>query len=167
MSNSARYVRLGLIVLPLSAFMVMGAQCFPVPPTIPGCGDGSRDIGEDCDGNEFESLAPATHGPCRDDCTYCGNGVVDGPAGAEMCDDGDALNGNGCDNDCTFCVSTESDCTDNLDNDCDGDTDCDDSECVPPAATCGDNNLDACEECGETGLPACPAGTSCVGCVCQ
>ncbi len=168
MSDSARYVRLSLVVLPLLAFMATGAQCLSeISPTGGRCGDGNRDIFEQCDGNEFESLAPVTHGPCRNDCTYCGNGVVDGPAGVETCDDGDAINANGCRNDCTFCESTESDCDDTIDNDCDGDTDCDDSECAPPAATCGNGAANTCEECGETGLPACPAGTTCVGCVCQ
>ena len=36
---------------------------------------------------------------CRDDCTICGDGVVDA---GEDCDDGNDVSQDGCENDCTF-----------------------------------------------------------------
>lgn len=69
-----------------------------VPPA--NCGNGILDILEDCDGTFFELTAPASHGTCRGDCTYCGNGTVDGPVGAEECDDGDADDTDACTNAC-------------------------------------------------------------------
>jgi len=41
----------------------------------------------------------------------CGDGVVD-PARAEVCDDGNSVDGDGCDSDCTFTCSTDADCSD-------------------------------------------------------
>jgi cysteine-rich repeat protein len=39
----------------------------------------------------------------------CGNTIVEG---TEQCDDGNATNGDGCDNDCTFSCTTAADCSD-------------------------------------------------------
>ncbi len=65
--------------------------------TLPFCGDGILDAGEQCDGTVFKAGAPATHGPCRADCTFCGDGIVND---AEQCDDGNAVNTDACRNDC-------------------------------------------------------------------
>src|SRR5262249_57835883 len=58
--------------------------------------------------NSFPASAPASHGPCRAGsgqcpvanagCTFCGDGIVNGN---ELCDDGNATNGDSCNNDCT------------------------------------------------------------------
>ena len=50
----------------------------------------------------------------------CGNAVVDGE---EQCDDGNTVDGDGCDNDCTFSCSADADCDDA--NQCDGTEICD------------------------------------------
>src|SRR6185436_8247296 len=83
----------------------------PIPVNIPPiCGDSQLNQAcETCDTNIFQAGAPATHGPCRaggtcgvESCNFCGDGVVNGPAGAEDCDDGNAINGDGCNTDCKF-----------------------------------------------------------------
>lgn len=50
----------------------------------------------------------------------CGNGV---PDGAEQCDDGNEVDGDGCDIDCTFSCEEDLDCADG--DVCDGDETCD------------------------------------------
>jgi cysteine-rich repeat protein len=61
--------------------------------TIPACGNGVPDPGEECDdGNENP-----TDG-CTNTCTICGNSVVTDP---ETCDDGNLNDGDGCDSNCT------------------------------------------------------------------
>jgi cysteine-rich repeat protein len=68
---------------------------------MPRCGDGfiSPDQGETCD-PPGEPAYP--DGPdCRDDCTYCGDGVLDE---GEACDDGNNVAGDGCAPDCTMCA---------------------------------------------------------------
>ncbi len=47
-------------------------------------------------------MAGGNGNDCRDDCTVCGDSEVNGPPGAEQCDDGNGINGDGCENDCTF-----------------------------------------------------------------
>ncbi|MBI3833811.1 MAG: DUF4215 domain-containing protein [Planctomycetes bacterium] len=66
--------------------------------TLPLCGDGILDAGEHCDGTLFEANAPSTHGPCRADCTYCGDATKNG---TEMCDDGNTNDNDTCSNNCT------------------------------------------------------------------
>lgn len=60
------------------------------------CGDGNVDPGEECD----DANADDTDA-CPSTCAsaFCGDGFVQ--AGVETCDDGDGVDGNGCDNDCT------------------------------------------------------------------
>ena len=62
------------------------------------CGDGvvGNTPGETCD-------PPGQPGPgsanlCRANCTYCGDGIVNN---GEQCDDGNNVNGDGCENNCT------------------------------------------------------------------
>jgi cysteine-rich repeat protein len=60
------------------------------------CGNGIVDLGEMCD----TAGASAT---CDADCTValCGDAVVN-PAAGEQCDDGNVINGDGCESDCTL-----------------------------------------------------------------
>jgi len=134
----------------------------------------------DCtDGNEcngIESCAAALH-RCQlgtpasvgDDCTTaagapgicnasvacgpvgCGNGV---PSPGEACDDGNAVDGDGCDNDCTFSCAMDEDCDDG--SVCSGSETCNTTThtcvagtplvCTPAACTTA---------CGTTGVSEC------------
>src|SRR6185436_403699 len=73
---------------------------------LPRCGDGLiNETCETCDTNAFPANAPSSHGACRTGacgapgCTFCGDGVVNG---GEACDDGNAVDTDGCHNDCTI-----------------------------------------------------------------
>lgn len=63
------------------------------------CGNGVLDPGELCD----DGLNDGTYGGCSQDCMAlaerCGDGVLQGDQG-EACDDGDQVDGNGCNTDC-------------------------------------------------------------------
>jgi cysteine-rich repeat protein len=67
---------------------------------LPRCGDGIEDRlrGETCDLGEGNSDEPGED--CRSNCQprRCGDGVMDEPG--EVCDDGDAVSGDGCSADC-------------------------------------------------------------------
>src|SRR5262249_15370599 len=67
--------------------------------TLPACGDHILDPGETCD--PPGSAAGAHLNPCRQDCTVCGDGVVND---GEQCDDGNTNDNDACRNDCTFFV---------------------------------------------------------------
>lgn len=108
------------------------------------------------------------YGNCYD--SFCGDGAVDA-AMNEQCDDGNNVNGDGCDTDCTFSCSTASDCTGTLPSTClqwacgtnhrcamaaDGSKDgqscgtggtCTSGACT--AGTCGNGTLDAGEQCDD------------------
>jgi hypothetical protein len=93
------------------------------PPSLdcqPICGNGSVDPGEECDGMD-DAACP---GACLSDCTcgsFCGDGVCD--PGEDSCN---------CPEDCGTPPQEETPgttCNDGLDNDCDGDADCDDPDC--------------------------------------
>jgi len=65
------------------------------------CGNGITGFGEECDNGAFNSDAPGTIGlTCRTDCTYarCGDNVIDTPN--ELCDDGNAEDGDYCGANC-------------------------------------------------------------------
>jgi len=122
------------------------------------CGDGICSLGEDCH-------------TCPDDCISrtsppklaycCGDGTCEGAenetncavdcgggsfCGDETCDPGeDQCN---CPEDCGTPPSTETSCTDEVDNDCDTYTDCDDADCDgdPACPTCGDETCDPGED---------------------
>jgi len=66
--------------------------------TLPSCGNGIVDQGEQCDLGAGNDNA----GACLLNChiAFCGDGQTRG-GGIEACDDGDTVNGNGCDNNCT------------------------------------------------------------------
>lgn len=63
------------------------------------CGNGAIDPGEVCD----DGINNGSYGGCSEDCSalaaHCGDGVLQ-PAAGEACDDGDELDGNGCNADC-------------------------------------------------------------------
>lgn len=60
------------------------------PPLVPVCGNGSTDVGEECDDHNVNS-----GDSCDGNCTWprCGNRIT---AGAEQCDDGNTSAGDGC-----------------------------------------------------------------------
>ncbi len=66
-----------------------GAAYFRVD-SLPGCGNGIVEQGEECDGGGESSI-------CDSDCTiaFCGDGVLNQTAGEE-CDDGNDVGGDGC-----------------------------------------------------------------------
>jgi exonuclease III len=125
----------------------------------PYCGDGTCDPGEDqCNCPDDCGTPPSTETSCTDGidndcdtdvdcddsdcfgdpaCPYCGDGTCD--PGEDQCN---------CPEDCGTPPSTETSCTDGIDNDCDTYTDCDDSDCdgdpacpdcLPKNAPCTDN----------------------------
>jgi uncharacterized repeat protein (TIGR01451 family) len=67
------------------------------------CGNGIVDPGETCD--PPGTPMPPNGNPCRADCTFCGDGMVNGVPGSETCDDGNAINNDGCENFCLGAVS--------------------------------------------------------------
>jgi uncharacterized repeat protein (TIGR01451 family) len=62
------------------------------------CGNGLVDPGETCD-PPGGALLPNGN-PCRADCTFCGDGIVNGPSGTETCDDANADDRDSCRNTC-------------------------------------------------------------------
>jgi cysteine-rich repeat protein len=106
----------------------------------PSCGDGqvNTEVGETCDPPSL----PAPNGSdCRDDCTFCGDGIMDE---GEFCDDGNSNNMDDCANDCTIPVQPV--CGDgNVDSSL-GET------CDPPGSMAGANGnvcRDDCTVCGD------------------
>ena len=131
-------------------------------PACPSCGDATCGSGEDqCNCPEDCGTPPSTETNCTDgideDCdtyTDCDDldcdtdpACIDPYCGDETCDPGeDQCN---CPDDCGTPPSTETSCTDGIDNDCDLDTDCDDADCdgdpacpscLPKGAICSDNS---------------------------
>jgi len=112
------------------------------------CGDGVIDFGEECDfGSANSNTAP---NGCRTSCKLpvCGDRVTDTAYG-ETCDDGNSVNGDGCDSNC------QSECGNGK---IDGSEECDDGSCnsnsVPNACRlncrrprCGDGVRDSGEQC--------------------
>lgn len=114
-----------------------------------GCGDGVLDPGEDCDGGNLGGADCESQGwgggvlVCSAACRYdlsgcstlpvCGNGDVEL---GEACDDGNTDDGDGCSSTCQQEPDEEGDCTNGIDDDQDGQTDCDDGDCV--GLVCGD-----------------------------
>jgi fibro-slime domain-containing protein len=77
--------------LELSGFNTAPSLCLPI------CGDGIVALGEQCD----DMVNSGGYGKCGPGCKlgeYCGDGVVQKPH--EDCDDGNRVNGDGCDNSC-------------------------------------------------------------------
>lgn len=107
------------------------------------CGDAvlQPGSGEQCDGVAFEPGAPASHGPCRNDCTFCGDGLVNG---GEECDDGNADDNDDCSNNCTMGCGNE---IINTGESCDGVAEAPGVDCTLPCRTSG--GLDECTCCGD------------------
>ncbi len=85
-------------------------------------------------GDELVLAAVALEIPSNPVDAVCGNGVVES---GELCDDGNDINGDGCENDCTL---------------------------TPPPAVCGDGVVDPGEECdagANNGFPACLCELDC------
>ena len=116
-------------------------------PPAPSCGDGNIDPGETCDPPGLPEGEP---NECRDDCTYCGDGNIDTSAG-EQCDDGNNMDGDGCDATCQ--IETPSCGDGNIDpgETCDppGQPEGEPSECRDDCTYCGDMNIDTGEECDD------------------
>ena len=96
------------------------SDCGAPPATETNCSD---DIDEDCDTDTDCDDADCLGDPA---CPYCGDTICD--------PDEDQCN---CAADCGNPSLTETICTDGIDNDCNNDTDCDDSNCLSdPACNC-------------------------------
>jgi cysteine-rich repeat protein len=99
------------------------------------CGNGVRDVGEQCDdGNQDDADG------CTNACTVCGDGVV---APGEECDDGNRISGDGCDANCTVTacgngiVTAGESCDDG--NDLAGDCCSPTCQLEAPGTSCGDD----------------------------
>jgi len=120
-------------------------------PVVSGCGGESSDLPSDLDA--------ATDGsPDGDDTPVCGNTIKEG---VEQCDDGNKVNGDGCENDCTFSCKPPPDgdprkCDDG--NACNGVEVCSDKHVCTPGSPLADGAA-----CG-TGK-VCKGGT-CIDAVC-
>jgi cysteine-rich repeat protein len=106
-----------------------------------GCDDGNTDDGDGCsatctleevctggldeDGDGLVDCADTVDCGADPACqAVCGDGVVEG---AEICDDGNTVNGDGCSSSCQR--EPEADCLDGIDNNLDGTIDCADPTC--------------------------------------
>jgi cysteine-rich repeat protein len=119
----------------------------------PRCGDGivGNTPGETCD--PPGSTAGASGNTCRADCTVCGDHIVND---GEQCDDGNNVNGDGCENNCTPSAR----CGDGIVGNTPGET------CDPPGSPAGPNGnicRDNCTVCGDgvvNGGEACDDGNT-------
>ena len=153
-------------------------DCTLTPP--PACGDNNLDPNETCD--PPGTPAGGNGNQCRGDCTVCGDAIING---AEACDDGNGINGDACENDCTLPIcgngilDVGEECDDGNNIDADGcEADCTNPFCgngiVDPPEECDPPLLDSNELCDDNidndadGLvdcddPDCPAFCSYVG----
>ncbi len=112
--------------------------------TVAVCGDGQiNQPGETCD--PPGSPAGASGNECRDDCTVCGDGVLDA---GEECDDGNNDNFDGCRNDCLLPI-----CGDGILDP--GET------CDPPGSPAGASGNDCRGDCTVCGDGIQQAGEEC------
>ncbi len=105
--------------------------------TIPGCGDGTQDPGEECDdGNTNDN------DDCTNSCTNgtCGDGLIwNEGAGTEQCDDGNTDDGDGCTSICQIecgCATTTDDA-----NICVEPRTCASTSSCDSAVSCGPNEV--------------------------
>jgi cysteine-rich repeat protein len=112
--------------------------------TVPSCGDSHTNTaaGEACDdgnGVNTDVCVACQIATCGDGATCSGVGCTSGPGGGvEACDDGDNINGNGCDNNCSVsaCGNGISAGVEQCDDGNNVDTDSCRNSCL--LATCGD-----------------------------
>ncbi len=134
------------VVFGASALLAMVPGCLVVVDD--GCGDGFRDVGEECDdGNNRNGDG------CSASCFIeglCGDGIVDR---GEECDDGNSVSGDGCSN-CLFdviatcgdgIVDTGEECDDGNNVSGDGCSNC----LFDVAGFCGDGVVDPGEDCDD------------------
>lgn len=110
------------------------------------CGDGTVNApGETC---EPPGSTQGNGNVCRVDCTYCGDGNVDG---GEQCDDGNSNDSDGCANDCTFNAFCGDGSVNAPGETCDppGSTESNGNTCQVDCTYCGDGNVDAGETCDD------------------
>jgi len=123
------------------------------------CGNGVCEPGESCNDCSDDCISKTGGNPSSRYC--CGDGVCEGAenetncaidcGGGSYCGDGTCDPGEdqcNCPDDCGTPPSTETSCTDGIDNDCDTYTDCDDSDCDgdPACPYCGDGTCDPGED---------------------
>lgn len=84
-------IRVGLF----SATSTAGLDTLRIGCQTPACGNGTVEIGEECDDSNL-----IDGDGCDSNCTLtgCGNGILTAP---EVCDDGNLTSGDGCDSNCT------------------------------------------------------------------
>ena len=107
--------------------------------------------GFDCVGGSCRNSSCSSELDCI--CASCGDGDLDS---GEECDDGNSINGDGCDSDCTIPDSCNDTCVDSIG--CEGGFDCVGGSCRNSScsseldcicASCGDGDLDSGEECDD------------------
>jgi cysteine-rich repeat protein len=133
----------------LSSVTALNAALFP---SVPFCGNGTVDVGEQCDDGDRDSCDG-----CERDCSLpgCGNGAA---CGAELCDDGNTAGGDGCDGQCISEVCGNGvaqpgeECDDGNGNS-DVLPDACRTDCVLPS--CGDHVVDTGEACEPPGVGDC------------
>lgn len=123
------------------------------------CGDGTCNAGENCNTCSQDCISKTRGKPGTTYC--CGDGTCEGAedssncavdcGGGSYCDDGTCDPGEdqcSCPEDCGTPPSTETNCSDGVDEDCDNDTDCDDSDCLgdPACPSCGNATCDPGED---------------------
>ncbi|MBN1772307.1 MAG: DUF4215 domain-containing protein [Deltaproteobacteria bacterium] len=114
--------------------------------------DDATDVPDRVDGDVIDEGTEAE----TDVSPTCGDGIVDL---GEDCDDANDVEGDGCDNDCTYSCTSSTECDDG--NDCNGTESCTDHACVdgtPPA------DGTACTQ--PSGEPGVCRGGACVGADC-
>ncbi|MCA9385310.1 DUF4215 domain-containing protein [Candidatus Dojkabacteria bacterium] len=133
------------------------------PEEAPRCGDGTcNGSGEMCDGSDqCVGNGILSAGECRapgstNECTYCGDGIVQESANEE-CDDGNSINDDSCDNSCRF-VAITPECGDDAcdaGETCDGTAQCSGGgvftpgECRSSCTYCGDGVVQTGEACDD------------------
>jgi sialate O-acetylesterase len=108
-------------------------DCGAPPDSEPICNDG---VDDDCDSDIDCDDADCLHDPA---CSFCGDATCD--PSEDQC---------GCAVDCGTPPGIETECSDGFDNDCDGDTDCEDSNCSADPfcqSTCGNEICESPEHC--------------------
>lgn len=117
-----------------------GNTCSDIPAVGSCCGDGI------CEGSEDSYNCAVDCGPAP----YCGDGICNGDEDSYSCEEdcgpppfcGDGICDEGedqcsCPDDCGYPPTIETNCSDGIDEDCDGYADCDDGDCsADPACSC-------------------------------